>query len=468
MRFDQFGWKDDFKSYYYGGLLYKTDGTIEKAAGNLECTERDAMLQPAKNGSLANWTYAANKLFVVGCEAQSFGLLSSFASVLMSFITPPGEGGAVLSLVTPMGGKGKSTTLAAIASVWGKLEAIRLAKRDTANSKFRIIGILNTLPVIFDELRDRDPEQVTDIIEGYTIGRDKNRAKIDGSIKLNELSWKNIMTTASNLSVVDTINSVRKIGTDPMGDRVFEVELKVPPDVIFSHGGDLGAELMANRGYAGKAFITYLMQPGVLAYVQENLKVLVDHYVKITNAPTPYRYPIRLIATCAIAGRICKHLGLMEFSVDRIIDWAVQQLVRSMETKDIYEPVEAIQEILKEYVVSSCIIVPRKYNTQSKDFQILRMPAREVQMRYEVEEQKLYVSANWMSKRLAELGIPVSMLVNALQDSKILLDKKRRTNLTGGTGLPGASTPCWEINMKHPDLVEIAEKNVLSLILKAV
>jgi hypothetical protein len=462
MRFDQFGWKDNYTSFYYGGQLWKTDGTVDVAAGNTECANRSKKMLPARAGSLNGWRAAVSKLFVDGCEAQSLAVLASFAAVLMPFVSQPGEGGVILSLFSPDGGTGKSTTLAAISSVWGELSAIRLQGSDTQNAKFRIIATHGNLPTVYDELRERHPEILVDFVKHYTTGQDKNRARIDGSVNPNTLPWCNIVVSASNKSLVDGVNSATKIGTDPMADRIFEVQLQIPKQGSFSLSGALGDELMLHRGYAGRAFISYLMQPGVLAYCRENLVRLMEHYPKAIAAGTTDRYRSRLLATCDMAGRILKHIGLVEFSPERVMDWAVREAATQARNTQHFDPIDALIDVLNSSVVNNCLIVDDAYRPKSETF-IHQEPRSEIQMRYEIKPKRLFISANWLRNKLAEMGQPYQLCSNMLSTMGILIDKSRRTVLTAGTSKPGGKTPCWEVDMSHAAMGQVYVKEVLPL-----
>lgn len=84
MRYDQFGWKSNDTAFLYGRRLYNASGSAE-VIGSEEIKTRSQWLVPQRGGSLEGWSGAANALFQIGCEAQSFGLLCSFAAPLMRF-----------------------------------------------------------------------------------------------------------------------------------------------------------------------------------------------------------------------------------------------------------------------------------------------------------------------------------------------------------------------------------------------
>lgn len=468
MRYEQFGWKLDFSAFYFGNTMFKNDGTKETAAGNDECTNRGKKMSVSKTGSLAGWSAAANKLFIDGCEAQSFGVLTSFASPLMSLITPPGEGGAIFSLISPDGGSGKSTTMIAIASVWGELEAIRLSADDTENSKFRSLGTVRHLPIIHDELRNRHAELIVSFVRRFTEGRDKNRSRKDGTVNPVVHDWCNILASASNLSLVDAINGVQKSGEDAMANRVFEVEAKKPKNAVFSLTGEVGDALILNRGYAGRAYIQYLLQPGMVEWCRQNIKTMADHYTKVTGASTAHRYLIRMAACVAVAAEICVHLGLLEFSPKRIMEWALGEIMSIVSGTTTFNPIQTFNEIIRENMISDGLIVNCDAHP-SNSVIAWQTPRNEINMRFEVETRRLYVSTAWIRGKFTEKGQPFSLVTKELQNQKILVETKRRIILTGGLkNLPGGQVSCWEVDMAHPELAQTYTNNVLPFKAKTV
>ena len=455
-RYDQFGWKDDNTAFYYAGVLYKMGGARAEASGSVEILHRSQKMRPSRQGSLANWTLAANRLFIDGCEAQSFALLASFASPLMWFVTPPGEGGVILSLMSPGGGSGKSTTLTAIASVWGELDAIRLLSRDTMVAKFRSMGTLCCLPIVFDELRGRHPELITEFVESFTTGRDRMRGRTDGSVNPVEMSWRAILISASNKSLLDALTAK---GDDPLSNRVFEVEVRVPANTEYSLGNELGEDLLLNRGYAGRAYIDYLLQPGVLDFCRDQLRKLIKHYTAETEAKPEHRFIIRLLACIAVAGALVRRMGLLEFSEERIMAWAVEEVRKTTSTAAKFNPVRIVNEIINACTMTSCLVVDGAA-AAGREVVIYQKPTRELHMRYELDKKRLYVSTSFIKGKLQEAGAPSLLTANELERQKILLNRSRITTLGGGTSLTGGKVPCWELDMSHPLIGESNLKEI--------
>lgn len=459
MRYDQFGWKDEHKTFYVGGELFLSDGTRMPGAGSVEVMNRSKKMQPSKYGSLTAWTAAANKLFMEGCESQSFALLASFAAPLIPFVTPQGEGGAVVSLLSPGGGTGKSTILTAIASVWGELDAIRLLSRDTMVAKFRSIATLCNLPVIFEELRHRDPDVIKEFIESFTTGRDRLRGRTDGSVIPTEYSWRTIVVSASNKSLLDALNNQ---GDDPLSTRVFEIETKLPKEAEFSLGSELSEELLLNRGYAGRAYIDYLLQPGVVEFAKSHMQRLLKQYTEQLGAKPMHRFQLRLLSAVAVAAYLTKHIGLMEFNDQRIIEWALEEISGIVKSGTQFDATRSIADLINNFAISDCLVVDDSFHPRRQTI-IRQKPSRELHMRYEVIPKRLYISAAWVRQKLTAESKPCALIASALEKDGILINRNRITSLGAGSDITSGKTPCWELDMSQPAIGEVSLKEVLPI-----
>lgn len=466
MRYDQFGWKNNFADFYLGDMLYKGDGTRERCASSRDAALRGAKMQTTRTGSLANWTAAANKFFMSGCEAISYALLSGgFASPLMPFITPEGEGGAVLSLLSPGSGTGKSTVLTGIASVWGDLEALRLTMRDTENSRFRVIATLCNLPVICDELRDVDPEVPTKMIAAFTVGRDKLRARQDGTVNPSILSWKLLFVSASNKSLVDAL---QKNGDDPLSARVFEIETTPPKDVVYSFTNQLSNELILNQGFAGRAYINYLLQPGVIDWVRRNLYSLAEKYGKDLDARPPHRFIIRQLAATAVAMHIVRKMGLIEFDERRIMEWGLEEASRAIRGIMEFDPLNTLASIINQFSSTDMVVVENGFHAKRIE-PTIRRPTRGVHMRREIATGRLFISADFIKNELIKRGQSWTATARILEQKQILLERSRQIALGAGTAdVITAKTACWLIDMTNPLIGELVVKEVLPFQAKAV
>ena len=322
MRYDQFGWKQDDNAFLYGLDLYGPAGTT-RVMGNDELQVRckEDWVGPCKGGDLEGWKQGVNALFAVGCEPQSVALLASFAAPLMRF-QERDEGGAIIHLVTRESGTGKSTALIGAASVWGRREGLGLTNDDTRVSKALTMGALGNLPVVYDEITLRDPDAIRQFVINFTNGRDKMRATRMGEIRHTASTWQTILISAANSSLVDAL-SVQNNPEAP-AYRIMEFALEVPRE--YSQGDRLRKALRNNSGHAGQFYLEWLVQPANLAWTKAALAQVTQQVWDTTGFKSEHRFWVRTLAAIAVAGVIVKKLGLVEFSIERIMAWLYESL----------------------------------------------------------------------------------------------------------------------------------------------
>ncbi len=444
MRYDQFGWKDEDTAFLFGSNLYRSEA-ITPIIGSEEIKLRSQWLGP-KSGSLDRWSAAANALFTRGCEPQSFALLAAFAAALMRFHSG-GEGGAIVSLVSDQSGSGKTTALEAVASVWGKLKGTQLTDDDTRVSKGLMLGVLGNLPCVYDELYNRDPEAIRQFVIMFTNGRDRLRGTQDGQLRHTKAEWQTILVLASNLSIVDVLSSMD--GSDAQAYRVLEFTCSLPDGV--DNGDALKRELAANSGWAGDLFLRTLLQPGVLDYVKGAIEEWTSNIWKKTGFENKHRFWVRTLASVAAAGVIVKHAGILDFSIQRIVDWAIEEL-RTQAAQSSDSGVRMPSEVLSEFLhahLNDMLVVPTAFKPRSPS-PILISPKRELLVRYEISDGVLYIANRALRKWLVKYGVNRKAFIAELLERQVFKREFKRVTLGAGTDFASGQIDCVEVNMKHP------------------
>lgn len=449
-RYEQYGWKHDDTAFLVGKRLYNGTG-ISEIIGSDEVRTRAQWLGPARGGSLSAWKGAANQLFATGCEAQSFALLCSFAAPLMKFHEED-EGGAIISLVNKASGTGKTTSLDAVASVWGRSEGIKLTNEDTRISKSIVLGVLGNLPVIWDELHNKDPDIIREFVLSFTGGRDKLRATQEGELRHSKAKWATLLVTAQNLSIVDQLSN--NYGTDAPAFRV--LEFKVDPPKEFIQGDGLKRTLKANHGYAGDAYLRYIMQPEVLAWMRKALPQWTAELWTRSGLRSEHRFWIRSLGAVAVAASIVHKLELLDFSPQRIVEWALHSIIAAQDYgsgvtgRDTLE-LDLLSEFLNEHTQNTLVMrgpfLPGKSAPPP-----LRMPTRELRVRFETDPPRIVIPHAYLRAWLLKKNLSPRDVMNCLRSLQVMKEAKRYLTLGAGTDLPGGQLPCVEIDAKHPAL----------------
>lgn len=457
--YEQCGWKNDDTAFLVGRTLYTATGN-EPVSANAEITRRAEKLQPKARGSLTEWSRTANKLFAAGAEAQAFTLLAGFAAPLMHFFAT-GEGGAILSLVSTGTAKGKTTALAGFASIWGDDKGLDLINGDTIVARGTTLSTLCHLPVVFDEAQAQDPDKLRDFIETFTVGRERMRGAVDGSILRTAGSWSTVMLTTSNTSLFDAIQS--RPGSDAMAWRIFELRPTLAEGIRLE-GDQLKNDLWKNSGHAGPVFLKALLEPANLAWVKAALPTVLQQVADKAQLESAHRYWARLLAAVAVAGVILNQLDLLSFSPQRITAWAIEQakankiMGRTAEPAGTQDPVTgqhkvgalatAVATYLNDHI-SHMLIMPRAFARSDMTNAPLFEPVNRMIGRQDRDTGLISLAEKPLREWLAKNAIGFREMMDVLRGDGVLIDRKAVT-IGAGSKFTSGQVPCVLLDGGHP------------------
>lgn len=448
VRYDQFGWKPE--GFVWGEQLYQKATAPARAYGSREVTNRGKLMQP--HGAAAQWSSVVNTLFdQPGMEAHQFIVLSSFAAPLYKFTGA--VGGTIAHAQSSETGHAKTTAMAAGASVWGDGPAVETIQADTLVAKFISFGTLCNLPIFYDELRSPDVAVMKDLVLQFSLGRDKQRGSVEGGLRGDALPWSTIMVSASNLSLVDAVRSDG--GEKAHAARIFEFPVRLPREARRTDHTALEETFKANRGSAGKIFLQEVLdrQEEIAAQVPQFMACLEQ---QLGDGPE-MRYIVRLLASIAVAGKLCQKLGLVTFDVKKILGWAIAT-ARGNQTRiddDRQTDLASIAGALINDMMPATLIMQRavKPGPQAADRPV-KEPRDALWARYEVEtklwECDVRAIRTWMQKN----NHSFTDIEKQLLGSGALVAANRQRTLARGSTLARAQVRVWEIDGNHPMIAE--------------
>lgn len=451
-KYEQFGWKDDDTSFFWGKRLYTHD-SIHTVVGSDEVKTRAAFLTPKPGGSLQAWSRAADKLFAVGCEPHAFALLCSFAAPFMRFQSGD-EGGALVSLVSPESGTGKSTALAAVASVWGQYDGLSLNNYDTRVSKGITLGVLGNLPAVYDEIAHRDPEVLKEFVLTFTNGRDRMRGTVDGAIRHTAARWQTILVTAANRSIVELIRSTDP--TDAPGFRILEFHTTPLVGMSKTDGDRLKEELKLNAGHAGEAYLDYITTPEANAWVRTAVRKHTEEVWSRGKFNHEHRFWVRTIGSVSVAATIVHKLGILSFSPERIVNWAIEHIQGGSKEDSTVTGRAATTAIsvLSEYLndsLSDTLSVNSRWQS-GRPCTIIGKPTRRLAIRYEADTRRYMIAERPFREWLHKHNIPAQQLIDDLKGLNIVKRVRVLCTLSAGTELPGGQALSMEVDGANPAL----------------
>jgi Domain of unknown function (DUF927) len=453
--YEQCGWKNDDTGFVVGDHLYSGDYSGPVAV-NEDLRVRAQWLRPV--GGVEAWSAAANRVLKpVGLAGQAV-VLAGFASVFMRWQAPL-EGGAVFSLVNRESGTGKSMLLAASATVWGQWPGLSIKSIDTNAAHGLMLAGLGNLPCYFDEFglmaTKEAPERVRDFIMMVSTGGDKLRAQQHGrGLQHVQRGFGLLLITASNQSVVDHLE-VFNSETDAPAMRIMEIMIRLPDNHDYAVGEQLKAELIANAGTAGDAFLAHLVQPVHLDFAKRALKQWTREIYDVTRWPSKYRFWVRTLGAIAVAGQIVNELGLLDCDPYEVVQYLIAQLDRPEMIMAPSGPVPLpdLAALVGEYInqhTSGIMSVTRAWRPGAAPQEPMKMPSGKLLMRYETETGRLYTPVKDFRQWLAGTGHTYGETAARFAEARMLINAKRMLTLGAGTSIPSAPVACLEFDMQHP------------------
>ena len=264
-------------SAWEGGLpVYQTtDGGTEQMARGFHC-----------KGSLETWFSSLATTFLFFPSVR-LGVYAGFCAPLLDILGCP-------SFIVDYGYRssmGKSTTLKIIASIWGNpVESDPNSAIRTWDSTYasigRILGNLNSLPLILDETKlAKNAQDIADVIYLVANGQERSRATVAG-IQTSG-TWKTVLFSSGEKPITSftsdggTRGRVLGFHSAPFGGKSEDAKNLIH---------NVTESISENYGHAGRSFVLWLLRNLDKTEQWINLwKTRRAHYASVANTATSGR-----------------------------------------------------------------------------------------------------------------------------------------------------------------------------------
>jgi hypothetical protein len=353
------------------------------------------------------------------------------------------EGGAILSLFSNGTNQGKTTALTAAASVWGDLQGLHLLNSSTLVARGLVWSALRNLPCIYDECTKTDPGILRQMVETFTTGHDKQRGKVDATLRHELNSWQMIMITGGNQSLVETLNYDK--GSNAQAYRILELMPQLP---VGLQGGDkIKRAFEQNYGWAGDYFLRFLVGTGRIASAVEEMHAAYAQIQLENQWSNDYRFWLRMLSAIKISMKVVREAGIMEFDDDRLFNWLVEscngQMVGLENEKVTGGSNSALTSFINEEY-GGILAVEYSYTETGPGFHQVadKTFGRPIVGRYERKTGTLYLSQQAFNRWLIKEGYSPKTIRKDLIEKKRMDAKPRVLALAAGTGYPSSKEPC--------------------------
>lgn len=432
--------------FLYAGKLYSRHGVTPAWCGE-EVTLRSAWMQPPAGASLEEWAKLVSVFFQPGMETHALTVLAGFAGPLMRYLSTI-EGGAIFANVSPESARGKSTSLAAAQSIFGR-KALDLTERDTANARFAAMACMGDLTITYNEMPVN--EGLFDLVKAFDAGGDKMRMDSSGTrIRHPKGGWNTVFITNANKSLFDYLQT--NPDTDAQAWRVMEFRAELIETAKLWDGDRMREQFFAHAGVAGDAYLRRIYcEPEALDNIKQRLRAVFKTLGEQTKWPHQARYWLRLLSAMQVAGELACQLKLIPHQPHSYIRWAIEKqgekLKQGTITSNMNSSATALVTMLNE--LHNNTLVVRIGTANGGAVYPTSMPHGPLYIRREENTGLAYVARDtfrqWMMKHhhgwrearlnLFELGV---------------CSGEVGYDLGHGTTLSSGVMPCMVFNMKHP------------------
>jgi hypothetical protein len=326
-----------------------------------------------------------------GLEPHAFATLTAFGSPLFKFL---GQNGAIINVIHPDSGTGKTTILHMCNSVYGDPARLCAMWDDTLNAKILRLGVMNNLPFTVDEMTNTVPADFSTLAYSMSQGRGKDRVKASANeLRANLTSWQSISLCSSNASFYEKLSSLKN---SPDGEMMRLIEYKIDYsgaiDVayakqMFDH------QLKNNFGHAGDIYAKWLVEN--LEEAKNTVLGIQSKIDKELRLSQRERFWSAVVAANITGGLIAKNCGLLDWDMKAIYKWATQMIISLR--ADVKPPTSDVMSVIGDYInrhMQNILVVNDNVDRRTAMPTLPTLePKGELLVRYEPDTKKMFLAA---------------------------------------------------------------------------
>ena len=375
------------------------------------------------SGALDEWKKIPQLYRELDQKSAQLLMCATFGSVFM----PWGIGTAtnvMYNFYDTVGGKGKSSLLAALASVWGDPASLPLGRTDTIAAKYQQYSVYHNLPILIDEITGMRVEDMANMLYDLVNGREKNRSNRSGTELQRGGSWQTITVSTSNQSIYEMLKTFRE-QTLATSMRVIEMRCDFKDytgDVEVTRKIDsVMTAVHSNYGIAGREFIQQVLAD--IGNIKTEVLGFVAGFSDKYRQNNDERFWITGLGVALAAGRIAVRMGLLDYDIDALEKWIGEVLLPDMRAsvKDSRQsPVSIMADFITDSINNTLTV--QAHNRQGKeppvgmpDPYVAIEPRGSLQIRRELDSNTVIFKKTALARWAEEHGISAATLLDDLK-----------------------------------------------------
>lgn len=462
--FNNFGWQKDGSFLcgddIIGGENVPTQRRLKGAA-----TRFDGDV--GKSGTRAGWVEAMQILERDEAKMMRMMMFLAVGSALSGAV---GNCTGVVSIYSPKTTTGKTLALHAINSLFGHPKRLLLSKRDTANSLYKIRGVLNQLPCTIDELSTADAQEAINYTYDLSSGVEKN--SMDQRRELRDPArWTGPTFISTNVGFHQLFD-MAQTNDSALRARCIEVvhndrRLVDKTNKPFSESDLFFDKIEEHYGWAYPELVRYVLDAGGdKALWQKGREAFINRFGAPFEAVDKFAEP--MIVCGWIMSLAARKLGLLSFDVHQTAqDWINHvKDTHEYERENAIDAIDIVNEYLREY--NDQIVRTSMKDGDTKETIKFPVPDKAVARTKVIYDdngnvkQGSYVAINiatfkkWLSKQKDG----VDRVSDELIELNALIKKRERITLFKGCpdSNPGQAY-CLLVNLAHQRYIDAMSGN---------
>lgn len=399
-------------------------------------------------GELEEWKKIPRMYRVLGQKEAQLFMCAAFAAPLMRFGVGTATN-ALLSIWDARGGRGKSTLLKVINSVWGHPDEMMCGRSDTTSARFQVMAKRKNLPVCMDELTTMGESELSSLLYDIANGREKRKSTMSGTALADTGQWETVTFITSNRSIYELME-IHSPQTQAESMRVIEI-----PCTFQSYSGTrIGAcieeiinSMKTNYGLAGPEFMRLCFEnPSVFTELPRRV-MRWDHGNRQDSEERFWTYSLALILE---AGRLAVRFGLLDYDMEALEAWVRDELIPRLRRRvksEIRGGPGILTSILNAHLDQTVVVAsaqrPRGQpgpagsaaSAAGIDSYVLKLPTRTLGARIEMETRFIYVGSTNLARWCAEMRVSTEALLEELQLAGVW-DSKDKMRYSLGRDVP--------------------------------
>lgn len=330
--YNRFGW--DEERFIVGSTAFLHNGKTEPVLVTDNVVNSGRAFDAEPEGDLDTWVELVDLAYNrAEAEKYQFVIAAGFASALVPLANFDNYRGIPIVL-SGEGSCGKSSICKVASTIYarpnGLLVDAAASNGATLQGLVGLASMFNGVPLLFDEVTERDPKEFTPLMYSLSNGQGKVRMTAGGRFATTAAPFCGIYFGTSNTNVTDMIYSEEKKDvSDAASARCFEIGNLSEAETARVFKGVNMKDLLEHRlfNHHGVAAQVYL------PYVSKNREKIIRMLVATRNklgsdsrSNSRERFYIDTIAFAHVAGLIASKLGLIKWDVNAMTKWAVGHL----------------------------------------------------------------------------------------------------------------------------------------------